>query len=200
MKFSFNLLYGWDGKGQLSAALSGNNLQPHQLLLLLSDGSLTTHLETLYDATLTVEIVESGVVSLDGEDAAFLGVKEGDEAVMRGSCLMIDGRRLVYAKSLLPTDNLEGRVAHDVSTSHVPLGRLLSGSHPFLRKERSEMAVVASSPIAGALGLAGDTPFWARRYLLLAQSEDGGSVLRAMVMEIFSPELMGSPAKQGSAR
>ena len=193
MKFSFTLVNGWNGARELPAAIRSGPLQPHQLLLLLSDGSLTTHLETLYNSPLAIEIVESGAVSLDENDAAFLGVNEGDEAVMRGTWLMIEGRRLVYAKTLLPTDGLESRVAQDVSTSEAPLGRLLARSHPFSRKERSEMAVVSSPSITGALEIGEDTPFWARRYLLIAQSESGGAPLRTMVMEIFTPELMGTP-------
>ncbi|MFQ5329950.1 MAG: chorismate--pyruvate lyase family protein [Thermodesulfobacteriota bacterium] len=193
MKFSFTLVNGWNGAGGRSAVITDNQLQPHQLLLLLSDGSLTSHIETLYNSPLAIEIVESGGVSLGEEDATFLGVNKGDKAVMRSTCLLIDGRRLVYAKSLLPTGNLEGKVVEDVAASEVPLGRLLARSHPFSRKERSEMAVVSSPSIARALEIAEDTLFWARRYLLLAQSESGGSALRTMVMEIFTPELMGSP-------
>ena len=193
MKFSFTLLHGWNGEGELLAALRGNHLQPHQLLLLLSDGSLTTHLETLYNSPLTIEIKESGTTSIDEEDAAFLGVSKGDEAVARGTWLKIEGKKLVYAKTLLPTDKLESRVVEDVSTSDVPLGRLLARSHPFLRKDRSEMGVVTSPSIAGELEMAEDTPLWARRYLLMAQPEYGGASLRAMVMEIFAPELMGTP-------
>ncbi|MCP3677933.1 MAG: chorismate lyase [Deltaproteobacteria bacterium] len=193
MKFSFTLLHGWNGEGEFSAALRGSHLQPHQLLLLLSDGSLTTHLETLYNSRLTVEIEESGSTSLDEEDAAFLGVSKDDEAVTRGTWLMVEGKKLVYAKTLLLTDRLEGRVVEDVSTSDVPLGRLLARSHPFLRKERSEMGAVTSPSVAGELDMAEDTPLWARRYLLRAQPENGGSSLRAMVMEIFAPELMGTP-------
>ncbi|MFQ5585523.1 MAG: chorismate--pyruvate lyase family protein [Thermodesulfobacteriota bacterium] len=193
MQFSFTLLHGWNRERELLTALRGENLLPHQLLLMLSDGSLTTHLEAIYDCTLTVEIRESGTVLLEEGEAAFLGVTPGGEAVARGTWLKAGGKKLVYAKTLLPVERLDERLIRDVSTVEEPLVRLLTTEYPFSRKERIEIGIVASSAVAGELDVPDDTPFWMRRYRLTTQAEAGERSVRAMVTELFSPELMGTP-------
>jgi len=193
MNFSFTLLHGWNGGRTRETTHGGENLLPHQLLLLLSDGSLTTHLEAIYDCALAVEIREQGSTRLDAGDSRFLGAAPGAEAVARGVWLKAEEERLVYAKTLLLTERLGKQLVHDVATVEVPLGRLLARSHPFSRKESIECAVATSPVVAEALSLPDETPFWIRRYLLEARAAEGTQTLRAMVTELFTPELMGTP-------
>ena len=103
------------------------------------------------------------------------------------------GERLVYAKTLLLTEGLDEELVRDVATVEVPLGRLLARSHPFSRKKNLECAVATSPVVAGALSLPEETPFWIRRYLLEARAAEGAESLRAMVTELFTPGLMGTP-------
>jgi chorismate-pyruvate lyase len=193
MKFPFVLLLDWIRGTEILRDFRDSSLLPHQLLLLISDGSLTTHLETIYACRLDVEIKESNTMLLDDTTAASLGVEPGQKAVVRGVWLKAKGEKVVYANSVLPIARIDERLLEDISTAEEPLGRLLASDYPFSMKEGIEVGVVGCPGVACDLGLSGDTPFWTRRYRLSVQSADGDRAIEAMVMEIFSPELLGRP-------
>ncbi|MEE9591217.1 MAG: chorismate lyase [Thermodesulfobacteriota bacterium] len=193
MKFPFVLLFDWIRGADILKDFKDSGLLPHQLLLLVSDGSLTTHLETIYACRLDVEIRESNTILLDNSTSAYLGIEPGQEAVMRVVWLKAKGKKVVYANSILPIARIDGRLLEDISRAEEPLGRLLASDYPFSMKECMEVGVVGSPGVASDLGLSKDTPFWTRRYRLSVQSADGDRAIKAMVMEIFSSELLGRP-------
>ena len=191
-RFSYTLLGGWSSPGGKDCPeLEG--ILPHQKLLLLSDGSMTLDLELLYNSRVEVELKFKGTGALPGKDAVYLGERAGTEAMEREVWLKVDGRRLVYAHTLIPLHCIDGRLKSELERhASEPLGRVLTGNKIFFTKEKLETGVVACPTAAEELGAPSPTPFIARRYILSNKETSGEWVIKASVTEIFSPELVSS--------
>ncbi len=192
MKFSYTLVDGWHraGDGQRWAA----GLKPHELLLLFSDGSMTLDLELLFGSRVEVEMISKGFTRLAGAAAEYLGVPAGKKTMEREVWLTINGKRLIYARTLIPLDCLrEGLLEVLEEKSSEPLGRVLASKKIFFTKARLEAGVIESASAAKGLGVPADSRLMGRRYIL-EDSEDGRWVIKAALMEFFSPNILPAPA------
>lgn len=190
MKFSYTLVDGWHraGDGQRWAAL-----KPHELLLLFSDGSMTLDLELLFGSRVEVEMISKGFTRLSGEAAEYIGVSAGKKAMEREVWLTVNGRRLIYARTLIPLECLrEGLLEVLEDNSSEPLGRVLASKKIFFSKTRLEAGVLESACAARGFKAQADSRLMGRRYIL-EDSEDGRWVIKAALMEVFSPGIIHAP-------
>ncbi len=192
-RFSYTLLRDWAGAQGGAELPELEGLEPHQRLLLLSDGSMTLDLELLFGSPVEVEIKFSGTASLSAPDAAYLEEDEGASAQEREVWLTVRGRRLVYARSLIPAGRISDglRAALDEHTGE-PLGRVLTSNRVFFAKKKLDVAVVTCAAASKDLGVAPETPLLARRYVLYNTDDAGNWIIKAAVTEVFSPEIVSA--------
>lgn len=170
-------------------------LEPHQKLLLLSDGSLTLELELLAGARVEVEVTSAVTGPLGPQEAAWLKEPEGTESMERVVWITANGKRLVYAHSIIPLTRINKGILEELyRNSSEPLGRILNSKKIFFRKERLEAATVRCMEAARDLGIDEKTGLLARRYVLFNRQEDGDWTIKAGVTEVFTPWLMPSKA------
>jgi chorismate-pyruvate lyase len=174
----------------LSTGYAG--LSAGEKLLLCSDGSLTLHLEALYGAKVEVEKVEleiggNAASRLAPDVAAALDEEAGKAAVERNVWLSINGKRLVFAHSVIPEGSIEKWLKDSLDLGE-PLGRALEKAAIPVFKTGLRIGVIRSEAIASGFGLAPDALLFARRYRLM-RGKPGGWVIKAEVCEVYSPEL-----------
>lgn len=191
VKFSYRLLVNWFD------ALSGRTrpeisaLAAHQVLLLLSDGSMTYDLELLYGAPTEAAVLLNKTSSIAAAASKYLQVEAEEEAVERIVWLKVNGKKLVYAHSIIPLASVSVQLLKELDArSDEPLGRVLISKKIFFTKDRLEVAVVKCESAERALGLKKDTPLMARRYILSGGKGRSGEAVKAAVTEIFSPEVI----------
>ncbi|MFQ5736197.1 MAG: chorismate--pyruvate lyase family protein [Thermodesulfobacteriota bacterium] len=192
-RFAYTLVRDWvgaQGNGEM-AELAG--LKPHQKLLLLSDGSMTLDLELLFGSMVEVELRFTGTTPLSPDDAGYLKEAPGSPAMEREVWLTVEGRRLVYAHSLIPLGRVEAGLKGALDEhSGEPLGRVLNSRKVFFAKDKLDVGVVTCAGASEDLGAAPDTPLLARRYILFNRDESGNWIIKAAVTEIFSPEIVSA--------
>jgi len=195
---SYTLLGEWFGAGPGLKHPPLDLLKPHELLLLLSDGSLTVELELLTRGRVEVEFLCRARAALDAASARYLGEEPGSEALEREVWLETGGRKLVYAHAIIPVRGMdEGLRAEIEHESADPLGRVLARRRVFFSKERLEVGVVRCAAAARGLDMDADAPLVARRYLLIGGHGPERATIRASVTEVFSPKTIPCPAIQG---
>lgn len=193
---SYTLIGRWLGAEEARTAPLLAALLPHQLLLLFSEGSMTVELELLSGARVDAEVVFTGCSPLRSEDAAFVGARPGQEAIEREVWLTAAGRRLLCARTLIPSGMIDERVRASLDEQgSEPLGRVLASMGVLFAKEGLEVGIVRSEAASRELGLAEQTPLFARRYILFNGGGDSWTI-KAAVTEIFSPALI--PATAGA--
>ena len=197
-RFSYKLLRDWFGAENERNRPELDGILPHQKLLLLSDGSLTLDLELLYGSKVGVEVKYKGTGPLPEQAAGYLNEKAGTEAMEREVWLTVEGKKLVYAHTLIPLSCIESGLKEELErNANEPLGRVLSSNKVFFSKERLEVGVVRCRSAAIELGSPDSTPFIARRYILSNIKPTGEWVIKASVTEIFSPALVSSDFTKG---
>lgn len=201
MEFSYIMYKGWFKAGGQDSGTLLAGMTPQQKLLLLSDGSMTLGLEGLLGSRVEVDLRHRGHTPLGAQDAAYLGEDAGKESMEREVWLTIDGKRLIYAQTIIPLDRIDKSLLNTLNErGDEPLGRVLHTGHvPFI-KENLEIAQLRCALAACGLGLKTDALFMARRYILLNKKEGGGWVIKASVTEVFSPEIISAPALVGRER
>jgi len=190
--FSYTLISDWTGGLEARHIPVVEGLLPHQLLLLFSEGSMTTELELLSNERVEAEIRFNGPAALSRADADFLGALPGDAAIEREVWLNAGEKRLLYARTLIPLAMIDRDVkaALDEKGSE-PLGRVLASNGILFAKERLEIGVVRCPVASRDLDLPEGTPLFARRYILFNRGSQGW-IIKAAVTEIFSPGLIGA--------
>ncbi len=192
MNFSYTLKGGWLSaeKGFCSEL---NGLLPHQKLLLLSDGSLTLELELLWRSIVEVEVKFKGTTTLSKEAADYLEEAPDKEAMEREVWLTIEGKRLVYAHSIIPLHCIESGLKEALEAhSGEPLGRVLNTRKVFFSKKKLEVGLVICHSASLDLGIDEASPLIARRYMLYNSEGPGKWIIKAAVTEVFSPEIISS--------
>lgn len=192
MNFSYTLIGDWlSSEKGFRGELGG--LLPHQKLLLLSDGSLTLELELLWRSVVEVEVKFKGTTTLSKEAAEYLEEAPEKEAMEREVWLTIDGKRLVYAHSIIPLNCIE-KGLRDALEAHSdePLGRVLNTKKVFFSKKKLEVGKVICHSAAADLGIVEDSPLIARRYMLYNDEGPGKWIIKAAVTEVFSPEIIST--------
>lgn len=192
--FSYTLALGWLASDRAAAASFVSALLPHQRLLLFSEGSMTLELELLSGSRVEAEVKLEGKTALSADEASYLDEDAGSAALEREVWLRANGRRLIYARTLIPSTRIDASIRDAVTEcGREPLGRVLSSRGVLFAKERLEVAVVRSAAAAADLSIGADSALFARRYVLFNRNA-GRWVIKASVTEIFSPELITAAA------
>lgn len=191
--YSYALLKEWLGaeKARRSPFIEG--LPTHQKLLLFSEGSMTVELELITRSRVEAEVRFTGETALSPEEAVCLGAAPGAKTTEREVWLTAGGRKLLYARTLIPAEMIDPAVHEALYGSKAgsePLGRVLAENGILFAKERLEIGVVKSPSVSLELGVPAETPLFARRYILF-NGNAGRWIIKAAVAEIFSPELAG---------
>ncbi len=178
-------------------ALSGGRspfagLRVSEERFLCSPDSMTSLLEEIYGAGIEVEAVVRERRTLDSRSAACLRASEGGEALVRGVWIKAGEEPLIYAFSLIPLESLESGLLLSLEGGRPePIGRTLLSQGVSFTKEAMEAGIIRCPVVAEGLGIPAETPFFARRYLLVGE-KDRALVIKAAITEVFSPGLIST--------
>ncbi|MBZ0221128.1 MAG: chorismate pyruvate-lyase family protein [Candidatus Methylomirabilis sp.] len=194
--YSYSLLKEWLGAEEARNSPFIEGLLPHQKLLLFSEGSMTVELELLTRARVEAEVRLTGDTLLTPEEASCLQAAPGSKATEREVWLKAGGRKLIYARTLIPSNMIDPKLFEALYGSgkgagqnySEPLGRVLAENGILFGKERLDIGIVRSPSVSLELGAPAETPLFARRYVLFNGSAERW-IIKAAVAEIFSPEL-----------
>ncbi|MBI5327335.1 MAG: chorismate lyase [Deltaproteobacteria bacterium] len=204
MDYSIAPGWKWIANKEAVSLFKKLDIKPHHKMLLLSDGSLTRFLEALNQSTVYVEIKEHGVHKIKKQEAAYLEIAGGEEAIVRDVWLIQNKKKLVYAHSVFPLAGLDKHFLDNISTSIEPLGKNLTDRGLLTFKDKLEICAVCCSYVNKALNLEPETILWAKHYRLSAKAQDGFNQrlslsgekdITASIIEIFSSELAGRPPR-----
>ncbi len=177
------------GSGVVDRIIAG--LKPHEKLLLVSEGSMTEALELLLGQRITIELKHKGLSVLGREDAGYLQTAENSPAFEREVWIKAGKKRLIYARSRIPSDCIEGWLSREFElNAGEPIGRVLTQWNVPFTKQGLQAAMVECRDVALDLALPEHTVFLARRYILSNRAESGRWVIKASVTEVFSPDVI----------
>lgn len=158
-------------------------------------GSLTARVRARC-SQFEVRVLFQGPGKVHPDEAALLGLRAGARAWLREVLLIADGRPVVFARSLLPRDNLRGawQLFHGIGAR--PLGGalfadpaitrgMLANLRLDVRDARYHRARAALAAEADAMPL--PRSLWARRSLFLLRKR------ALMVSEAFLPAILELP-------
>lgn len=175
-------------------------LEPHQKLLLLSDGSLTLELEILADDKVRAEVIATGTIEINGRDASYLEVEPNCKALERTVWLIASGKRLVYAHTVIPLKSVDADILEAIEKMpEEPLGRVFLEKGILFMKDKLEIAAIRCAAAAEGLGLKKDAPLFARRCILTNRRglpPSSGRLIKAAVIEVFSPDIVPCRTKE----
>ncbi len=191
MKLDYTLVNDWFSVTEKGEVPPLAGLSPQHRLLLVSDSSLTLNLELLFGTRIKAEIRYSTVTGLDHEDAEYLEEPQGSPAMERNVWLTVEGRRLLYARTVMPLERIQKRLVKKIRENpEEPLGRILQSEKVPFAKDRLEVGLVRCREAAAGLGLDACTPMVARRYRLVNRHGSKGWIIKAALTEVFSPGLI----------
>ncbi len=195
MRYDFTVIKEWHRPAGDNAecASIASKLSSEERLFLLSDGSLTLHLETLSERPVCVELLASEFTGLTGATADYLVEQIDQRALEREVWLLTGETRQVYAYSVMPLGCVEPWLIEALVEGDEPIGKILQAREIPVLKEGLEIAVISSEKIATDLGLSPETPLFARRYRILNKDSSEEWIIKAMVIEVISPELVKVP-------
>ena len=190
--FAYKLINKWSAaKTAVFPDFNLSNLPPHQKLLLLSDGSLTLELEILTNDKIRAEIIRTGTGKIEKQDAGYLEVESSCLALKRTVWLIASGKRLVYAHTVIPLSRIDAGVLEAMEKNpEEPLGRVFLEKGVFFLKDKLEIAAIECAEAATGLGLKKTTRLFARRCILTNKTNGGEWLIKAAVIEVFSPDIV----------
>ncbi len=160
-------------------------IPPLLRVLLTSDGSMTTMLQSLRLGPIDVEVIRQGEEPIDPETALRLGVRPLEAAITRHVWLSHAGQRLLYAVSVLPTSHLNAELAEGIRRGVEPLGRLLDACGRPAVRDHLRIGRLQNAALADTLGAEPSVRLWCRTYRLAVEH-----TLTASIVEVFSPRLI----------
>lgn len=147
---------------------------------LLDEGSLTKRLVAA-SAHFHVRVLDQHFARPRAHERRLLQLPERQQCLVREVILHCDQRPVVFARSLLPLDTLNGPLRYLRKLGSLPLGALLF-ANPGLRREEFEIAHAAASAFdVPQLTGTHDEPLWGRRSLFRLRGK------QLLVGEIFLP-------------
>ena len=154
----------------------------------LSDpGSLTRRLQGLCGNAFRVRVLDQQWVRPRADEARLLNIAPGRVALLRQVQLLCGSDVLVYARSIIPLDSLQGRHRRLKCLGDRPLGAYLF-ANPSLERKALQLATISPEDPLYAIATSsadnGQEPIWGRRSLFTL---DGRSLL---VSEYFLPALL----------
>jgi chorismate-pyruvate lyase len=174
----------WKTFEEFLADAESAEISPVLRLLLTSDGSMTTALETLRLGRIGVEVLRQGEEPIDNETARRLGVSALQTAVSRHAWLTHAGERLLYAVSVLPLASLSPDIAAEVRRGIEPLGRLFDTANRAVLRDGLLIGRLHDPDLAIAFGAEPSETLWCRTYRLAVER-----TLTASIVEVLSPRL-----------
>lgn len=193
MRLAYTLVREWSSPFHRPDAFAG--LEPEQRFFLLSDGSTTLNIELLFGGTgatakkAEAEVIFTGIAFLDVDAAEFIGERPGQVSLEREVWLSINGKRLLYAQTIIPRGCIEkGLLKALERQDKEPLGSVLNSRNIPFAKDRFETGVLRCPMVADGLGLGNDIPLMARRYILYNKTVSGPYIIKAAITEIFGRE------------
>ncbi|VAW37629.1 hypothetical protein MNBD_DELTA02-436 [hydrothermal vent metagenome] len=187
----------WQGAESFVAFADNIGLSSEDREMLVSVGSFTLDLEQRVSADVRVEIQEIRHCRIRPELAVYLGVKPFEEVLERDVWLTSDGRRLIYARSVIPLSCTDDGLISLLSGGDRPLGRILGDEGIDFSKDSMEFAVIDGKKQALEFGLEEAGLYIARRYRLFRRSA-GGWIINAAVTEVFTPSLIPVTGARGA--
>ncbi len=186
----YTFLENWLKASEWEETLRHPTLGAEATALLLGEGSLTLELERVFNTPVEVEVSRTAHSPLEADEAEYLEETPAQESMEREVCLKAGGKRLVYARTVIPLALVEKDLIDVLKEGDEPIGKILSDKNYHFAKDRLELGLVRSESAAAALGVDPGSPLFARRYRLLSRKEGNGWNIKASVTEVFSPELM----------
>jgi chorismate--pyruvate lyase len=107
-----------------------------------------------------------------------LGLPLRQRALVREVLLQLDGRPVVFARSVFPVDSLSGPLGHLRKLHNRPLGAILF-RHPGMQRSPFEVVRVAGDSTYLAPAIRQREPAWARRSCFAVDGK------RLLVSEVF---------------
>ena len=171
------------------SAIAARKLGPAALSWLCDQESLTKRLVDLCGNRFTVRVLSQQWARPGVDEARMLQIPPRQIVLLRQVQLLGGQRVLVYARSLIPLDTLEGPHRRLKHLGEKPLGAYLF-AHPGLKRERLQLATITPNNPLFATALSGSRQncpcMWGRRSVLTLDDKS------LLVSEYFLPELFES--------
>ncbi len=145
---------------------------------LLDDGSLTSRLIDLCQGSFRVQLVGQAWAVPRPSERRLLRLPARQTAIVREVLLMLDNQPVVFARSVLPVNILQGRLAHLRRLQNKPLGAILFRD-PTMQRSPFELALFPGDSSYLPRELHQGEPAWGRRSRFHLQGHD------LMVSEVF---------------
>lgn len=149
---------------------------------LLDRGSLTQRLINASNGDFRVRKLQQSWQYPTPSEAACLGLKPRQLAMVREVELLCHNQPWVYARSVFPQATLTGRLRSLKKLDTRPLGALLF-SEPSMRRSHFEVAALNNANLANYFSSTSDRFAWGRRSLFFIDEKP------LLVAEIFLPAL-----------
>ena len=161
-------------------------LSPLLRLLLLSDGTMTHILETLFLEKIGFELKEQSEIIPSEEEAHRLSIPKGEKVIKRQGWLVVkkSQKRVLYVDSILSCSQRFPSFYQEISLGEKPLGQIIEDQNLLARRDQIEIGRFPLHQIAGELG-SSDPLIWARRYRLTLSGERS-----ALLFEAVSPKIV----------
>ncbi|QIB65572.1 chorismate--pyruvate lyase family protein [Kineobactrum salinum] len=161
-----------------AARFSTASLPPHHRRWLLDDGSLTARLIALQQGVFSVRRLYQGWQLPLPSERQLLELPLRQRVLVREVLLQLDGRPVVFARSLFPVSSLSGSLGHLRKLHNRSLGAILF-RHPQMQRSPFELARVAGNSAYLAPAVRQRDSAWGRRSCF----DIGGK--RLLVSEVF---------------
>ena len=129
---------------------------------LIDDGSLTARLKSSGRGEFSVQRLYQGWEVPRQSERDLLGIGHRQLALVREVALLLDGKPVVFARSVFPVSSLEGKLAHLRRLQNKSLGAILF-KHPRMRRSPFELALIAGNSGYLPESLHQAQPAWGRR-------------------------------------
>lgn len=149
---------------------------------LLEHGSLTQRLIKASNGAFRVRKLHQGWQYPTPSEAACLGIKPRQLAMVREVELLCHNKPWVYARSVFPQTTLTGRLRRLKKLDTKPLGALLF-SEPSMKRTHFEIAALNNADLAKYFTSESDHFAWGRRSLFFIDEKP------LLVAEVFLPAL-----------
>ncbi|MDH7593513.1 MAG: beta-ribofuranosylaminobenzene 5'-phosphate synthase [Methanomicrobiales archaeon] len=172
--------------GRVEEELGG--LSTIQRILLATDGSVTSLLETLIKGRISIETLVQRIVPASAVVAQLLEVADGEEVNLRVVIMKeaATGRALMYARSYTPLSRLEPVFRSDLLRADIPIGRIMKRHRIEARREISAMEVLhADEELSKVLGIYQDEPLLSRRYCIIRHDKPLISIQEVFPARLF---------------
>ncbi len=162
----------------------GRRLTPVERIVLTTDGSITTILESLSEEKVNVRTVLQRIINSEKETSKLLGIGEGDRVNER--IVILESKYpLVYAKSYTPLSILEPWFKENIMKEDIPIGRIIRKLKMEIRRDLEIICTInADRDISELLDTEENEKLISRSYVIFYNKK---KLLH--ITEVFSPKI-----------